>query len=368
MFMSEHETPENSIKFEKFQTFDVKTQDNIFKLKISFNDKVLLFEIEKIAEFPKNMYNRILNVEELAKIDIFFLQFKTTEIMVNSFNLLIKNNNLSIIEENQSMKIQIVNPLTQNTFYIDVPMKPKDVKDEVKTIVPFITSLNTKVEKLEEDLKNKSKKIEELEKDLKDKSVELKKTINELNNIKKQSDIFSKHLKELILVNCFNRSNIIQLGEIDLILSWFDQKPFKFVKLLDSTIDNDYTNTFESKCATKTPTMIFIKASTGYRFGGFTTVQWTNGSYGKDSKAFLFSLNLKAKYNITNENNANYLSSGSYFQFGGNDIRINNNYKSNQYNYVTNNSFTTAPQNYGINGGSQYFTVSNLEVYQVEFQ
>ena len=111
MFMSEHETPENSIKFEKFQTFDVKTQDNVFKLKISFNDKVLLFEIEKIAEFPKNIYNRILNVEELSKIDIFFLQFKTTEIMVNSFNLLIKNNNLSIIEENQSMKIQIVNPL-----------------------------------------------------------------------------------------------------------------------------------------------------------------------------------------------------------------------------------------------------------------
>lgn len=114
--------------------------------------------------------------------------------------------------------------------------------------------------------------------------------------------------------------------------------------------------------------MIFIKASTGYRFGGFTTVQWTNGSYGKDSKAFLFSLNLKAKYNITNENNANYLSSGSYFQFGGCDIRINHNYKSNQYNYVANSSYTTAPQNYGINGGSQYFTVSNLEVYQVEFQ
>ena len=54
-----------------------------------------------------------------------------------------------------------------------------------------------------------------------------------------------------------------------------------------------------------------------------------------------------------------------FFVYAG--LRLYNNCTSNQSNYVANNSFTTGPQNYGINNGEEYFTVSSYEVYQLEY-
>ena len=62
--------------------------------------------------------------------------------------------------------------------------------------------------------------------------------------------------------------------------------------------------------------MIFAKTTNGYRIDGFTTIIWTDGICGKDNEAFLFSLDKKEKYKITNENYANRLNNGSNFYFG----------------------------------------------------
>ena len=194
----------------------------------------------------------------------------------------------------------------------------------------------------------------------------LEKQVKELMSIK---DEYEK-LKQLEIKNknrYFKDSSIVKLEDEDTIMTWFEKKPSQFNKLLDSKIDGDSTNVFQNKCAKKCPTMVFVKSTNGYRFGGFTTIIWTNGSFGKDNKAFLFSLDRKEKYNITNENYANYLESGSFFQFGSPALRLYNNCTSNKSNYVATNSFTTVPANFAINGGEQYFTVSSYEVYQIEY-
>ena len=183
--------------------------------------------------------------------------------------------------------------------------------------------------------------------------------------VKHRCDIFENHIRQLLLIN---KSNIIKLEDIDVILRWFEKKPLRFLKLLDCSKDGASTNTFESKCANKNPTMIFVQSANGCRFGGFTSAKWTNGQYVKDSKAFLFSLDKKEKYNITNENNAIYLSSGKYFAFGNTALCISTNCISGNYNSVNNSSFETVPPNYGINGGYNSFTVSYYEVYQIEYQ
>ena len=90
----------NNIKFDNSQSFDIKTNDINFILKISYNDKLLFFEIDKKDEFPKNNYNLSLNFEDLGKINKFFLQFDSTSEVLDSIKLIIKDNNLSIIEEN----------------------------------------------------------------------------------------------------------------------------------------------------------------------------------------------------------------------------------------------------------------------------
>ena len=260
------------------------------------------------------------------------------------------------------MKIKIINPSNQKTFFIDIPLKEKDLKSELDTIIPYIISLREKVN----DLEKKSKEFENKSKIFENKSKELEEKINELMSIKKEYEKLKN--EEIKKENrLFKDSNIIKIEEEELISSWFEKKPVKMIQLLDSKKDGDSTSTFESKCAKKCPIIVIVKTTNGFRFGGFTTKIWTNGSYTKDSKCFLFSLDRKEKYKITTDDNANYLSSNSSFFFGSAALRLYNNCTSNQSNYVDYNSFTTVPQNYGMNGGEQYFTVSSYEVYQIEY-
>ena len=341
MSINNHDTPEKNIKFNKSQTFEIKTEEKDFKLKVSYNETVFLFEVEKKAEFPKNEYANLMSFDDLTKNYRFFLQFETTEEVVNSLSIMVQNNNIKILEEDKKMKIEITNPTNQRTFGIDVPIKEKNIRMEEDGLTNYMSSLNERVTSLEKQVK-------------------------ELMSIK---DEYEK-LKQLEIKNknrYFKDSSIVKLEDEDTIMTWFEKKPSQFNKLLDSKIDGDSTNAFENKCAKKCPTMVFVKTTNGYRFGGFTTILWTNGSHGKDNKAFLFSLDRKEKYNITNENYANRLESGSNFYFGDAALHIYNNCTSNKSNYVSNSYFTTVPANYAINGGEQCFTVLSYEVYQIEY-
>ena len=47
--------------------------------------------------------------------------------------------------------------------------------------------------------------------------------------------------------------------------------------------------------------------------------------------------------------------------FGCASLRLYKNCTLNQSNYVSNDAFSTVPQNYGINGGERNFTVSSYE-------
>ena len=367
MSINDHDTPEKNIKFNKSQTFEIKTEEKDFKLKVSYNETVFLFEVEKKAEFPKNEYANLMSFDDLKKNYGFFRQFDSTEDVVNSLSIMVKNNNIKILEEDKKMKIEITNPFNQRTFGIDVPIKEKNIRMEVDGLTNYMSSLNERVTSLEnknKELYNKNKELENKNKELENKYKELEKQVKELMPIK---DEYLKQLEIKKMKSYFKDSSIVKLEEVDTIMTWFEKKPTKFNKLLDSKIDGDSTNAFENKCAKKCPTMVFVKTTNGYRFGGFTTVLWTNGSFGKDNKAFLFSLDRKEKYNITNENCANYLYSGDSFYFGSAALCIYNNCTSNKSNFVSNSRFDTVPANYAINGGEPNFTVLSYEVYQIEY-
>ena len=47
------------------------------------------------------------------------------------------------------MKIIIINPLNKKEFYLDIPLKVKTLKNELDSIVPYIASLNDKINKME---------------------------------------------------------------------------------------------------------------------------------------------------------------------------------------------------------------------------
>jgi len=55
--------------------------------------------------------------------------------------------------------------------------------------------------------------------------------------------------------------------------------------------DGFENSTFHNMCDGKSNTLALIKSTTGYIFGGYTSVSWScSGSYKIDSTAFLFTL------------------------------------------------------------------------------
>jgi hypothetical protein len=215
--INDHDTPEKNIKFNKSQTFEIKIEEKEFKLKASYNETVFLFEVEKKAEFPKNEYANLMSFDDLTKNYRFFLQFETTEEVVNSLSIMVQNNNIKILEEDKKMKIEITNPFNQRTFGIDVPIKEKNIRMEEDGLTNYMSSLNERVTSLE----NKNKELEN--------------QVKELMSIK---DEYEK-LKQLEIKNknrYFKDSSIVKLEDEDTIMTWFEKKPSQFNKLLDSKI------------------------------------------------------------------------------------------------------------------------------------
>jgi len=194
----------------------------------------------------------------------------------------------------------------------------------------------------------------------------LENKVNELYSIKEE---YSKLKKENMEKNSssFSKSSIITSKDENIILSWFDRKPSKFNLLLDSKIDGDLTSTFYQKCKNKCPTILFFKTTNGARFGGFTTQFWSEIGDIKDKKSFVFSLDKKEKYKVTNSNYSLY-GEKDFFQFGACCFKICNKCTSVNTNYINDDKCCyDIPSNYGLTGGDRNFIISSYEVYQVEY-
>ena len=101
------------------------------KLKISYNDKLMFFEVDKKEQFPKDLYMKYLTMDDLGKLNKFFRQFDTPVEVLDSLQLIIKNSGISFLEENKQMKMEIINPFNQQKIYIDMQQKEKDLKTEL---------------------------------------------------------------------------------------------------------------------------------------------------------------------------------------------------------------------------------------------
>lgn len=334
-------TPEKpDLNFKNKKIFKFLKDNTNYNINLSYNEKLILFEIEKAEEneFPKKDYKLYLDLEQLIKIDKYFSQFESVSEIPLSFETLLGMNKIDIIYGEKEYKIKIINPLNKKEFYINIPLKEKSLKNEMEALIPYISSLNDKINRMEN-------RISLLE--------------NKVNNL-----IMFNNLIENIL---FSGSNIINPQDEKIILSWFDKKPTKFNLLLDMKKDGDSINTFYQKCGNKSPTILFFKTNIGARFGGYTNQIWPTDDYGKDVKSFVFSLNKKEKYKVINTENA-ILGRKDYLQFGACCFRIYDKCSSTNSNYINDDKdFYDIPYNFGLTDGEKKFTISTYEVYQIEF-
>lgn len=356
------ETPpisnDDKINFNVSETFNIKVNEKNIKLQISYNEKSIFFEAEEEEDiFPKKEFSLLASLEELIKINKYFSQFDTLREVFHSIKIIILNKNISIIKEDKKIKLKIKNPLTNKEFFINLLLKKKELKSEMENFIPYISSLNNKINNLENQISQMkiefSNTIKALEQKYQD---EINKC--EENILKKIEERFPKN-------EFFQNSNIVQLNEKDLILNWFDKRPKSIDLLLNANIDDNFYKSFFDNCGNKANTMIFIKTTDNVRFGGFTSVIWPTNGKAKDKESFIFSLNKRKKYKIIYEDNAIEVSNGSIISFGcGNDLYLYNNLKKGG---GTCKSAYDIPGTYDLNEGKNRFKLLSCEIYQIVF-
>ena len=375
------EKPENSekdFKFDVKETLIKEFNNKKYLLKVSYNKDLILFEFEEINLFPiKDEYSIYLNLEQLRKMDIYFNLLNSFEEVLN---VLRNNNFFFVLNESNSYKIQIFDKIRNKFFFINIPFKCKDLKNEKNTFITYFNKLNDKVNMLENKvndlqgiisdiynyknvLDKKFKEIEEFTSEFGPKFTKLYKYKADLRELIEIKD------EQKIKYYDINKSEILNADEVELFVSWLENKPKKINLIFNSKKDGDLIETFYDKCLFKGPTIVFVKTTKDFRFGGYTSIKWENkdGEYFRDEKCFIFSLNKKKKYPIKKPDNAINTSS-TYFAFGGgSDFLLCNYCTSNNENYVNNDGTFETTEEHELNGGEKNFTVSSYEVYELVF-
>ena len=349
------ETPllsKNEIKFSISESFTIKgNNENNIRLKISYNEKIIFFEAEEENVFPKQEFNLYQSLEQLTKIDKYFRQFDELKEVFEFFKAIISKNNLSVVKEENKMKLKLSNPSINKDIIINLTLKAKDIKSEVESPIPYITSLN--------------KKIDSLENQIKDMKIEFD---NKLKDMKAELDEIKNKFENKI-PNLFQGSQIIDDNDKNIIMSWFDKKIISTELLLNAEINDNFLQAFFSNCQNRKNTMIFIRTTDNLRFGGFTSVIWPTNGNSSDKESFVFSLTNRQKYKILNADRALEVFEGSWISFGpGMDLYLHNRLKT--IGGATIKSSYDIPSNkngFYLNGGKDNFKLSNCEIYQINF-
>ena len=147
----------------------------------------------------------------------------------------------------------------------------------------------------------------------------------------------------------------------------------KLNQIYKASCNGDNINAFHQNCQNIPNTLILIITDEKKRFGGFTQAEWDNSNKNKfDDKAFLFSLDNFEIYPILDEykNKAINCREDFYAPIFGEDLFLFDGFFSSQLNKTKekyyNYSKSKLNEEYKLSG-QEYFTVTEMEVYQVIF-
>jgi len=135
---------------------------------------------------------------------------------------------------------------------------------------------------------------------------DINKLIEKISNIGKIEDIDNKNLFD----------SKIEFDD-KLVKKWLDNRHFKTELLYRKSRDGSKRKDFHDRCDNKGITITFIETMKGYKFGGYTELQWDQKNiFKKDESTFIFSFNNKEKYLPRNDNDSIFCGSGYGPVFG----------------------------------------------------
>ena len=129
-------------------------------------------------------------------------------------------------------------------------------------------------------------------------------------------------------------------------------------------------SSFHQKCNSIPNTVSIIQTTKGYKFGGYAEKTWENGNGTriKDDKSFVFSIDYMKIYNHVNGTNA-ILHNNYFGPTFACCLCLYNDFSKNENNTRVKNSanhyYSGFNRDYELSDGEQYFSVAEVEVFQI---
>jgi len=337
-------------------TTSTPKNEKIIKKEISFKNEIYLISIENISDKLSIdieektdigiVYSNSYTKDELYSTSSFFKMFSIIDDMIPSIFTMIKNDKFSISLSDNILTLEIY-PKIENVNDIKFILKQKDI--ETNELIKKLIYLVKNYEKENNEVKKELSEIKEKFKKYESKKEEEEKKIN----------------------NLFKETTLLTNEQKLLISDWILKDTEKEFNLLYKfSRDGTSSNDFYSRCDKKGATVTIIQSKAGYKFGGYTSVDWDSSvnNYKKDSLAFLFSLNKKQKYPINKNNEGNAIWTGGNYGpiFGGHDLCLYADFKGGNHYCNKPISYQTKEAS-ELNGGQYNFSINEMEVYQVNF-
>ena len=118
--------------------------DKESKLKILFNDQTICFNVTKTT-LPTKDYQAIFTLDQLYKVNKYFLNFESANDLVNGVINTLKQKTSNIKFIDNKCIIQMVNPITNKSFEINLNPKEKDLSTRVSSLETYIDEQNKKI-------------------------------------------------------------------------------------------------------------------------------------------------------------------------------------------------------------------------------
>ena len=254
----------------------------------------------------------------------------------------------------------------------------------------------TKLNDLENENIVMKNQINELNNQINELRLANQKYINDLQNLKAQSDslllnqqqeienlktINEQFLKENNdLKNILNEKNdpdsevikgdiIKSQNELEFLTQKIvrDYQNLNLDLIYKASVDGDKAEIFHSKCDQAENSLVLIETDKNARFGGFTSCSWSGNCEEKyDENAFVFSLNKLKIYDIIPGNNAIACFPNCGPVFLGCQIRIfDEAFKNGGSTFQKGKNYSTE-EDFELTGGEENFQVKDIEVYNIE--
>ena len=354
-------------KVQKSKEYKVESEGKIFSIKIILSSNIII-EIYELEEIQFSFFIKEFSLEDLIKINKIFKVCETI------------NEAYDILEEIFESKKSSIKPKDNNSLILIWDIRLPGGKIQNTEISLDKKEINKN--KIIEVLVKKVNILEEKNKNLEEKNKKLEVEINEIKEWKKKIEILFDVIKEKeIGIRSELIENTTDLSFLKNRLINNDpnlkQKNIKFNLLYRATRDGDNFNDFHSRVDNKNSTLTIIKTTLGHKFGVFLDIPIRQLGFSiKDNKSFIFSLDLKKIYN-SNKNgqynlNDNNSDNGALLNLNYQPIFIAINCLSNYNSYTAsssnaNISYSNFERDYEMNNNQQYFTVAEMETFQISF-